>query len=117
MSDNRIMIVEDEEIVAADIRMSVEKMGYTVCAMASSGREAIQKAESTQPDLVLMDIGLKESMDGIEAATRIKDLYQIPVIYLTAFGENTMLQKAKTAEPYGYITKPFNDRELHIAIE
>jgi PAS domain S-box-containing protein len=117
MSDNRIMIVEDEEIVAADIQMSVEKMGYTVCATASSGREAIQKAESTQPDLVLMDIGLKESMDGIEAATRIKDLYQIPVIYLTAFGENAMLQKAKTAEPYGYITKPFNDRELHIAIE
>ncbi|RPH39453.1 MAG: response regulator, partial [Desulfobulbaceae bacterium] len=117
MSDNRIMIVEDEEIVAADIRMSVEKMGYTVCATASSGLEAIQKAESTQPDLVLMDIVLKGSMNGIEAATRIKDLYQIPVIYLTAFGENAMLQKAKTAEPYGYITKPFNDRELHIAIE
>jgi len=117
MSDNRIMIVEDEEIVAADIQMSVEKMGYTVCATASSGEEAIQKAESTQPDLVLMDIVLKGSMDGIEAATRIKDLYQIPVIYLTAFGENAMLQKAIAAEPYGYMTKPFNDRELHIAIE
>jgi PAS domain S-box-containing protein len=117
MSDNRIMIVEDEEIVAADIMISVEKMGYIVCATASSGLEAIQKAELTRPDLILMDIVLKGSMDGIEAATQIKDLYQIPVVYLTAFGENAMLQKAKTAEPYGYITKPFNDRELHIAIE
>ncbi|RPH38892.1 MAG: response regulator, partial [Desulfobulbaceae bacterium] len=108
---------EDEELVAADIQMSVEKMGYAVCAMASSGMEAVQKAKLTRPDLILMDIVLKGSMDGIEAATRIKDLYQIPVVYLTAFGENAMLQKAKAAEPYGYMTKPFNDRELHIAIE
>ena len=117
MSNQRIMIVEDEEITAADIQMSLEKMGYSVCATASSGLEAIQKAESTRPDLILMDIMLKGSMDGIEAATQIKDLYQIPIVYLTAFGENAVLQRAKVAEPYGYITKPFEDRELHIAIE
>jgi len=117
MPNHNIMIVEDEELVAADIQMSVEKMGYAVCAMASSGMEAVQKAKLTRPDLILMDIVLKGSMDGIEAATRIKDLYQIPVVYLTAFGENAMLQKAIAAEPYGYMTKPFNDRELHIAIE
>jgi len=117
MSNNRIMIVEDEEIVAADIRLSVEKRGYAVCATASSGLEAIQKAESTRPDLILMDIQLKGNMDGIETATRIKELYQIPVIYLTAFGEDAVLQRSKIAEPYGYITKPFVDRDLHIAIE
>ena len=117
MQVNNIMIVEDEEIVAADIRMSVEKRGYSVCAMASSGKEAIEKAGLTRPDLILMDIVLKGSMTGIEAATQIKDLYKIPVIYLTAFGEDDIMQQAKMAEPYGYILKPFQDRELHIAIE
>lgn len=117
MSNYKIMIVEDEEIVAADIQMSVEKMGYSVCAMASSGIEAIKKADLTRPDLILMDIVLKGGMDGIEAAKQIKELYKIPVVYLTAFGENDMIQRAKVAEPYGYITKPFRDRDLQIAIE
>ena len=117
MPNHKIMIVEDEEIVAADIQTSIEKMGYAVCAMASSGMEAIKKAGLTRPDLILMDIVLKGSMDGIEAATRIKELYKIPVIYLTAFGDDSILQRAKVAEPYGYITKPFSQRELQIAIE
>ncbi len=117
MPNYKIMIVEDEEIVTADIRTSVEKMGYFVCATASSGMEAIKKADLTRPDLVLMDIVLKGSVGGIEAATQIKELYQIPVVYLTAFGEDGMLQQAKVAEPYGYIIKPFRDRDLQIAIE
>ena len=117
MPDYKIMIVEDEEIVAADIKMNLEKMGYSVCATASSGLEAIEKAELTRPDLVLMDIVLKGGMDGIEVARQIKELYEIPVVYLTAFGDDSILQKAKVAEPYGYITKPFRYRELHIAIE
>lgn len=117
MPDNNIMIVEDEEIVAEDIRASVENMGYFVCATASSGREAIDKAGLTKPDLMLMDIVLKGDMDGIEAARQIKDLYKIPVVYLTAFGEDGTVQHAKVTEPYGYIIKPFQDRELHIAIE
>jgi signal transduction histidine kinase len=117
MPNHKIMIVEDEEIVAADIQASVEQMGYSVCAKALSGLEAIEKANLTRPDLILMDIMLKGSMDGIEAATQIKKLYKIPVIYLTAFGEDGILQRAKVAEPYGYITKPFRDRDLQIAIE
>ena len=92
-------------------------MGYSVCAKALSGLEAIEKANLTRPDLILMDIMLKGSMDGIEAATQIKKLYKIPVVYLTAFGEDGMVQQAKVAEPYGYITKPFRDRDLQIAIE
>ena len=117
MPNHKIMIVEDEEIVAADIQMSVEKMGYSVCAKASSGMEAIEKTNLTRPDLILMDIILKGSMDGIEAAKQIKELYKIPVVYLTAFGEDSMVQQAKVAEPYGYITKPFRDQDLQIAIE
>jgi CheY-like chemotaxis protein len=111
------MIVEDEEIVLEDIRESVEKMGYSVCATASSGREAIDKAGMARPDLILMDILLKGSMDGIEAAKQIGERYRIPVVYLTAFGEDSMLDRAKIAEPYGYVLKPFQTRELHIAIE
>ncbi|MEI7637875.1 MAG: PAS domain S-box protein, partial [Syntrophus sp. (in: bacteria)] len=117
MSNHKIMIVEDEKIVSEDIRASIEKMGYSACAAASSGKEAIEKAGLIRPDLILMDIVLTGSMDGIEAATQIKDLYKIPVVYLTAFGGEDILQRAKVAEPYGYITKPFNERELHIAIE
>lgn len=117
MPDNNIMIVEDEEIVAEDIRASVEKMGYFVCATASTGQEAIDKAGLTRPDLILMDIVLKGDMDGVEAARQIKDLYKVPVVYLTAFGETGMVQHAKITEPYGYIIKPFQDRELQIAIE
>jgi len=74
MPSHKIMIVEDEEIVAADIKTSIEKIGYSVCAMASSGMKAIKKADSTRPDLILMDIVLKGTMDGIEAATRKKTL-------------------------------------------
>jgi len=117
MPNKRIMVVEDEKIVAEDIRASVEEMGYFVCAMASSGREAIEKANLTRPDLILMDIVLQGDMDGVEAATQINELYKIPVVYLTAFGEDDVLQRAKVAEPYGYIIKPFNDRDLQIAIE
>jgi len=117
MPNYKIMIAEDEEIVAADIRTSVEKMGYSVCATVSSGTDAIKKADLTRPDLVLMDIVLKGSIDGIEAATQIKELYQIPVVYLTSFADDGMLRRAKVAEPYGYIIKPFIDRDLQIAIE
>ncbi|MBF0545666.1 MAG: response regulator [Candidatus Riflebacteria bacterium] len=117
MSKFRIMIVEDEEIVAADLGKSVEKNGYIVCAMASTGMEAIKKADLNRPDLILMDIVLKGSMNGIEAAKKIKDLYQIPIVFLTAFGEDSVLEQARMAEPYGFLTKPFKDRDLHISIE
>jgi len=117
MPSHNIMIVEDEEIVVADIQASVEKLGCCVCAAASSGEEAIRKAGATRPDLVLMDIMLKGPMDGIDTATRIKELYRIPVVYLTAFGDDELLQRAKISEPSGYIMKPYRDRELQIAIE
>jgi len=113
----KILIVEDEKIVARDIQKSVEIMGYFVCAIASSGEEAVQKAGETRPDLTLMDIVLKGEMDGIKAAEQINALFKIPIVYLTAYDDEDILQRAKITTPYGYITKPFNDRELRIAIE
>jgi PAS domain S-box-containing protein len=117
MPVTKIMIVEDEAIVARDIQKSVEAMGHLVCAVASSGEEAIQKAGETRPDLALMDIVLKGEMDGVEAAGQVSARFKIPVIYLTAYDDDEILQRAKTTAPYAYLTKPFNDRELHIAIE
>ncbi|MDZ4165780.1 MAG: response regulator [Smithellaceae bacterium] len=117
MPKAKIMIVEDEAIVARDIQKSLEQMGYVVCAVASSGEEAVQKARETRPDLALMDIVLKGEMDGIRAAEQITALFQIPVVYLTAYDDEDILQRAKITTPYGYIIKPFTDRELHIALE
>jgi PAS domain S-box-containing protein len=117
MSKAKILIVEDEKIVAMDIQKSLESMGYHVCAMASSGEEAVQKAGETKPDLALMDIVLKGKMDGIQTAEQLSARFKTPIVYLTAYDDDNTLQRAKITTPYAYITKPFNDRELHIAIE
>src|SRR3989304_10561163 len=117
MPNARIMIVEDERIVARKIHKSLEKLGYDVCALAPTGEEAVQKAGETRPDLILMDIVLKGTMDGIEASEQIRRLFNIPVVYLTAYANEKVFQRAKITEPYGYILKPFEDKELYIAIE
>ena len=117
MPNIQILIVEDEEIIAKDIKNTLEKLEYTVSAVVSSGEEAVLKASETVPDLVLMDIVLKGDMDGIEAAKQIHDCFGIPVVYLTACSDDNTLQRAKISEPYGYILKPLGTRELHIGIE
>ena len=117
MAKSKIMIVEDEWITADDIRMSLQSLGYTVSSVVSSGEEAIQKAEKDKPDLVLMDIMLKGKMDGIEAASQIRSCYNIPIIYLTAYADEKILERAKITEPFGYIVKPFVNEDLKIAIE
>jgi PAS domain S-box-containing protein len=113
----RIMIVEDESIVALDVRHRLERLGYAVPAIASSGEEAIAKATETRPDLVLMDIRLRGDMDGVEAAAQIRARFEIPIVYLTAFADEETLRRAKVTEPYGYVLKPFEERELHAIIE
>lgn len=113
----KILIVEDQNIVAMDIQNRLKNLNYEVTGIASSGAGAIKKAEETQPDLVLMDIMLKGDMDGINAAEQIKKRYRIPVVYLTAYADNNTLQRAKITEPFGYILKPFEERELHTTIE
>jgi diguanylate cyclase (GGDEF)-like protein/PAS domain S-box-containing protein len=117
MSPAQIMVVEDESIVAKDINHRLKSLGYQVPAMASSGAEAIKKASQTLPDLVLMDIRLKGDMDGVETAEQIRRRFNIPVVYLTAYADNPTLQRAKVTEPFGYILKPFEERELHTCIE
>lgn len=113
----KILVVEDESIVAMDIKHRLELMDYIVPAVVSSGEKAVEEAGKHQPDLILMDIVLKGNIDGIEAYGQIKEVYDIPVVYLTAYSDEKTLNRAKTTTPYGYIIKPFEDRELKCAIE
>jgi PAS domain S-box-containing protein len=117
MSKAQIMIVEDESIVALDIRKRLLSMGYAVPAIASSGEEAVYKAGEIRPDLVLMDIKLSGHMDGLETAEQIGARYEIPVVYLTAYADEATLQRAKITKPIGYLLKPLEERELQITIE
>lgn len=117
MAKARILVVEDEGIIAKDIQNRLEGLGYAVPAIASSGEQAVSKAAETQPDLVLMDIRLKGEMDGVEAAGQVRDRFHIPVVYVTAYADDATLQRAKITQPFGYILKPFETRELHSAIE
>ncbi|MDP4195517.1 MAG: PAS domain S-box protein [Bacteroidota bacterium] len=113
----RIMIVEDEAIIAMDIKRRVLSLGYDVIATASAANECISKLETVKPDLILMDIILKGQMDGIEAAQIIKAKFGIPIIYLTAHADEKTLHRAKITQPYGYILKPFEIRDLQTTIE
>jgi len=117
MANSRILVVEDEKIVAIDIKNMLKSLGYNVPAIVSSGSEAMKKIEETKPDLVLMDIKLNEDMDGVEAADKIRSRFQIPVVYLTAYADEDTIQRAKTTSPYGYILKPFEEKELSTIIE
>nr|WP_319372872.1 PAS domain S-box protein [uncultured Methanobacterium sp.] len=116
MVDKKILLVEDESIEAMDIRRTLESFGYEVPYIATSGEEAVEKALEIMPDLILMDIILKGDIDGVEAASLIKDL-NIPLIYLTAHSEENTIEKAKLTEPYGYIIKPYDVNGLKYAIE
>jgi CheY-like chemotaxis protein len=117
MTSAKILIVEDEGVVAMDLSRAVTGWGHTVSSIAATAREALRSAAENRPDLVLMDIGLKGNMDGIQTAEALQDRYQLPVIYLTAFADKTTLERAKATKPYGYALKPFNERELRITIE
>lgn len=112
-----LMLVEDERIVAYDLKNQLQSMGYTVCAMVASGEQAMQRAPLDVPDLVLMDIHLEGSIDGIDAAIRIQDEHKIPVIFLTAYAEDETLRRALASRPFGYLIKPCEARELHAMIQ
>jgi len=112
-----LLIVEDEAIVAADLEGRLVRMGYAVCGRAASGEEALALARTHRPRLVLLDIQLQGTMDGIEVAHILRAELEIPVIFLSANSDETMIQRASLAGPYGYLLKPFNERELHTNIE
>ncbi|WP_017653395.1 hybrid sensor histidine kinase/response regulator [Fortiea contorta] len=113
----KILIVEDERIIAFDIKNCLEKSGYTVLAIAAYGEQAIAHATEFHPDLVLMDVMLKGNMSGIEAATEITSRLNIPIVYLTAYSDVSNMQKAKHTQPFGYILKPFAETQLITTIE
>lgn len=117
MSKVKVLVVEDESIVAQDIQQSLERLGYCVPAITASGEEAVEEAVKIRPDLALMDIRLQGAMDGVEAARQLSTILSIPVIYLTAYGDESTLERAKVTEPFGYILKPFKERDLHTTIE
>ncbi|RPI16847.1 MAG: PAS domain S-box protein [Ignavibacteriae bacterium] len=113
----RIMVVEDEGIIAQDIKNCLENLGYSVPDVVFTGHDAIEKAGKYRPDLVLMDIVLKGEIDGIETAAEIRKHYNIPIVYLTAYEDDKTLKRAKMTEPLGYILKPFEERYLRSSIE
>jgi len=117
MEKAKILVVEDEGVLARGIERKMTALGYIVTGIAFSGEEAIRKAAENRPNLVLMDIKLDGKMDGVEAARQIREKFKIPVVYLTAFSDKETIRRAKITEPYGYILKPVNERELHCNIE
>ena len=112
----RLLIVEDEAIVAMDLQQRLERLGHHVVGTAATGEAAIRRAEETRPDVTLMDIRLKGEMDGVTAAAEIDRRFGTPVVFLTAHSDTQTVQRAAAAEPFGYILKPVDDRELEIAI-
>jgi CheY-like chemotaxis protein len=117
MAKAQILVVEDDNITVMELRDRLQSLGYAVSGLASYGEEAVVKAGEMRPDLVLMDIRLKGDMDGIEAAEEIVARFDIPVVYLTALGDENTLQRAELTKHYGYVGKPFDERELQTAIE
>ena len=117
MDRPKIMVVEDEWIIANDIKNCLIDLGYMVTSIAATAEEAIEQAGQDIPDLILMDIMLKGEMNGIEAAKEIHKRFDIPVIFLTAYDNQYLVEQAKQTDSYGYLLKPFKDKELHIAID
>jgi PAS domain S-box-containing protein len=117
MARARVLIVEDERVVALDLRHRLSSLGYTVAGSVSSSSEALAAVQATQAELVLMDIRIKGEPDGIETARQIRSLYNIPVIYVTAYADDVTVQRAKLTEPFGYLVKPYDDHALRLAIE
>jgi len=113
----KILIVEDEKIIALDLQRRLEKYGYIVIGVVATGGEAIEKAERLLPDVVLMDIMLAGDIDGIDAARIINQRLQLPIIFITAYADQKILERAKEAEPFGYIVKPFKEKEIHSTID
>jgi DNA-binding response OmpR family regulator len=117
MQKYRIIIVEDDEITSLNLNMSLQKHGYSVVAVCDNTEQAENKVQTHNPDLVIIDISLQESDDGIRLAKRIKEKYNIPFIYLTSYSDEATIMQAKKTEPYGYIVKPFDPNSLHATIQ
>ena len=114
---SKILVVDDEAIITMQLEERLHAMGYTVAGMAASGEDAIEKARRLSPDLILMDIVMPGALNGIEAAQVIIGELDIPVVFVTSYADDAIIEKAKQVRPYGYIVKPFNELEIKAAIE
>jgi len=117
MDKARILVVEDESLLAEDIQERLKNLGYEVAAVAHSGEEALAGVAAAQPDLVLMDIRLKGKMDGIDTARVVRERFNLPVVYLTGEADTATLERAKATEPLGYLLKPIDEKRLHSTVE
>jgi CheY-like chemotaxis protein len=117
MSGEKILLVEDDDVIARVADWRLKNLGYTVCGRATSGAEAMVLVVNTKPDLVLMDINIKGDVDGIETAGMIKKGFNIPVVYVTSHSDGPTLERAKATNPDGFIVKPFDDNDLRVAIQ
>jgi two-component system, response regulator PdtaR len=115
--NSKILIVENERIVANDLKQLLEDLGYEVIGISGTSEDALKKIRETNPDLILMDVILTGKVDGIETAKQINELFHIPFIYLTAYYDDKILERASLTQPSGYITKPFSSMGLHTAIQ
>jgi PAS domain S-box-containing protein len=113
----KILIVEDEYIIASDLRAKLEQMGFQTCPHVSAGEEVVRQVKSHRPDLVLMDIQLSGAMDGISAAELVRERFSLPVIFLTSFMDREMVERARSCKPHGYLIKPYNELTLQVTIE
>lgn len=112
MSSARILLIEDERIIALDIQMRLERLGYDVIGVAASGEQAIQLTAESNPDLIIMDIQLAGEIDGVAAAKIICERDPVPIVFLTAYTDEDTLRRALTSEPDGYLLKPFSNQDL-----
>ncbi len=117
MSGEKILLVEDDDVIAKVEDWRLKNLGYSVCGRATNGAEAMELVVKTKPDLVLMDINIKGDVDGIETAKMIKSGFKIPVVYVTSHSDGHTLERAKETRPDGFIVKPFDDNDLRVAIE
>jgi CheY-like chemotaxis protein len=117
MSGEKILLVEDDDVIARVADWRLKNLGYAVCGRATSGAEAMELVVNNKPDLVLMDINIRGDVDGIETAKMIKDGFKIPVIYVTSHSDGPTLERAKATHPDGFIVKPFDDNDLRVAIQ
>lgn len=112
MKIRKVMVVEDESLVAADLKYSLNSLGYNVSDVVACGEDAVECARFNKPDVVLMDIRLRGTMDGIDTARRIHEFHDIPIIFMTAYSDSVTLERIKEAKPAGYIFKPLSDFDI-----
>jgi CheY-like chemotaxis protein len=117
MAGEKILLVEDDDVIARVADWRLKNLGYTVCGRATTGAEAMELVVNAKPDLVLMDINIRGDVDGIETARMIKKGFNIPVIYVTSHSDGPTLERAKETQPDGFIVKPFDDKDLRVAIQ